>query len=366
MQVEEAAGAAAAKPAAAAAASSAAASAAVKPPKPSAASAPEVEAYLAYVALSELHAQVGAGQQQQPAGSSSSSSSSSGGGGASTAAGALAEGCDAAARWIGAYNRRTLDFFSCRLAAMHLRAVEALGVPGAEAALVPPLLAAYRSASLRHDEYGQATLLNCVLRVHVRAGAFDSASKLLAKAAFPEGASPAQHARFLFYRGRVQAVLLDYSDALASFTQAARKAPPAALGFRAAATRFAICAQLLTGELPDRATFEARDLAGRLAPYLALCTAVRAGDLSGFAAVLAAHGPAFAADHTLSLVQRLETNVIVTGLRSLALSYSRISFRDVAAKLSLGSPEDAEFLAAKVSARGGWREGGGGGGCEGA
>ena len=315
---------------AAAAASSSSASAAsasaVKPPKPSPASAPEVEAYLAYVALSELAAQGAAGNW-----------------------GALAEGGAAAGGWVAAANRRTLDFFGSRFASMHVSAVEGLGVPGAAEGLLPALLASYRTACLRHDELGQATFLNLALRTHIRAGSFDSAGKLLAKTTFPEGASPGQLARFLFYRGRVQAVTLDYSDALASFTQAGRKAPPSALGFRIASTKFAVCAQLLTGALPDRATFEAPDMATALAPYLALASAVRGGDLAAFRDAVATHGPgAFTRDRTLSLVARLESNVLVAGLRSLAAAYSRISFAGIAGKLGLASAEDAEFLAAKA------------------
>lgn len=48
------------------------------------------------------------------------------------------------------------------------------------------------------------------------------------------------------------------------------------------------------------------------------------------------------------LILRLRHNVIKTGLRAIALSYSRISLADVAAKLTLGSREDAEFIVAKA------------------
>lgn len=45
---------------------------------------------------------------------------------------------------------------------------------------------------------------------------------------------------------------------------------------------------------------------------------------------------------------RLRHNVIKTGIRMINLSYSRISLVDVAKKLLLDSPEDAEFIVAKV------------------
>lgn len=56
----------------------------------------------------------------------------------------------------------------------------------------------------------------------------------------------------------------------------------------------------------------------------------------------------FQEDHTFMLILRLRHNVIKTGLRSISLSYSRISLADVAQKLMLGSKEDAEFIVAKA------------------
>ena len=48
------------------------------------------------------------------------------------------------------------------------------------------------------------------------------------------------------------------------------------------------------------------------------------------------------------LVNRLRHNVIKAGVRMINLSYSRISLTDIAQKLQLDSPEDAEFIVAKV------------------
>jgi hypothetical protein len=83
-------------------------------------------------------------------------------------------------------------------------------------------------------------------------------------------------------------------------------------------------------------------------PHGCLCQAVRVGDLAQFNAALAAHEAAFKRDLTYSLVLRLRQNVIKAGLRKIWLSYSRISFADISVKLHLESPEDAEFLCAKV------------------
>lgn len=39
---------------------------------------------------------------------------------------------------------------------------------------------------------------------------------------------------------------------------------------------------------------------------------------------------------------------LCAGVRMISLSYSRISLADIAVKLQLDSPEDAEFIVAKV------------------
>ena len=53
----------------------------------------------------------------------------------------------------------------------------------------------------------------------------------------------------------------------------------------------------------------------------------------------------------LFFFSRLRHNVIKAGVRMINLSYSRISLSDIALKLQLDSPEDAEFIVAKVGRR---------------
>lgn len=64
--------------------------------------------------------------------------------------------------------------------------------------------------------------------------------------------------------------------------------------------------------------------------------------------MLAKFGSKFQAEDTYTLIIRLRHNVIKTGVRMISLSYSRISLVDIAQKLSLDSPEDAEYIVAKV------------------
>jgi hypothetical protein len=45
---------------------------------------------------------------------------------------------------------------------------------------------------------------------------------------------------------------------------------------------------------------------------------------------------------------RLHHNVVKTAVRTISLAYSKITFADIAKKLLLDSPDDAEFIVAKV------------------
>ena len=83
-------------------------------------------------------------------------------------------------------------------------------------------------------------------------------------------------------------------------------------------------------------------------PIVCLTPAVRNGDLVRFSEVLEMFTPQFQLEKTFTLIVRLRHNVIKTGIRTISLSYSRISLRDIADKLQLDNPIDAEYIIAKV------------------
>ncbi len=64
--------------------------------------------------------------------------------------------------------------------------------------------------------------------------------------------------------------------------------------------------------------------------------------------VVKKYGRIYEKDQLLILIRRLSSNVIKTGLRRINASYSRISFKDVAAKLNLEQNTDVEFIIAKA------------------
>lgn len=63
------------------------------------------------------------------------------------------------------------------------------------------LHARLRTATLRHDPDGQATLLNLLLRNYLHYSLYDQAEKLVSKSVFPEQANNNEWARYLYYTG---------------------------------------------------------------------------------------------------------------------------------------------------------------------
>lgn len=242
--------------------------------------------------------------------------------------------------------RRTLDLISAKCYFYHSRCAELTGKLDTIRGF---LHARLRTATLRNDFEGQAVIINCLLRNYLHYSLYDQSDKLVSKCVFPESASNNEWARFLYYLGRIKAARLEYSVAHKHLVQAMRKAPQnAAIGFRQTVQKLAVVVELLLGDIPERQIFRQAALRRSLGPYFQLTQAVRMGNLHRFGEVLENFGPQFRQDHTFTLILRLRHNVIKTAIRSIGLSYSRISPQDIAKKLGLDSAEDAEFIVAKA------------------
>ncbi|XP_022953127.1 probable 26S proteasome non-ATPase regulatory subunit 3 [Cucurbita moschata] len=245
-------------------------------------------------------------------------------------------------------NRRTVDVLSSRLYFYYSLSYE---LTGDLAEIRGNLLALHRIATLRHDELGQETLLNLLLRNYLHYNLYDQAEKLRSKAPRFEAHSNQQFCRYLFYLGKIRTIQLEYTDAKESLLQAARKAPIAALGFRVQCNKWAIIVRLLLGEIPERTVFMQKGMETALRPYFELTNAVRIGDLELFRTVADKFSSTFSSDRTNNLIVRLRHNVIRTGLRNISISYSRISLADIAKKLRLDSENpiaDAESIVSKA------------------
>ena len=130
-------------------------------------------------------------------------------------------------------------------------------------------LAAQRTASLRHDDETQASLINRLLRSYILYSLYDPADKLVSKTTFPGSASNPQYARYHYYLGRIKAVKLDYTDAHTNLQQAIRRAPQpkAAPGFYQAVHKLFIVVELLMGDIPERGLFRHPVLEKALSSY---------------------------------------------------------------------------------------------------
>ncbi|XP_067936638.1 26S proteasome non-ATPase regulatory subunit 3-like [Watersipora subatra] len=247
---------------------------------------------------------------------------------------------------LSTWNRRTLDGLQAKCFFYYARAHELVGQLETIRSFLHSRL---RTCALHSDMEGQACLLNLLLRNYLMFDLFDQADKLVSKSAFPEQANNNEWARYLYYLGRIKAIQLDYSDAHKNLLQAIRKAPQhGAPGFRQTVQKLAVTVELLLGDIPERALFREPIYKRALAPYFQLTQAVRTGNLGKFTDTLGKYGEKFRADNTYTLIVRLRHNVIKTGVRMINLSYARISLSDIALKLQLDSPEDAEYIIAKA------------------
>lgn len=118
-------------------------------------------------------------------------------------------------------------------------------------------LIAQRTASLRHDDETQASLINRLLRNYLHYSLYDQADKLVSKTTFPTSAGNPQFARYHYFIGRIRAVQLNYSEAHSNLQQAIRRAPQpkTAPGFYQAVHKLFIIVELLMGEIPERSLF---------------------------------------------------------------------------------------------------------------
>lgn len=258
--------------------------------------------------------------------------------------------CQAGIDLVMQYNSRIIDSLGARLYSYMSLAAEKMGVLGQ---IRGQLLQLHRTAVLRHDAIGQETLLNLLLRNFLAYKLYNQAEALRAKAQPDVYRSSAQHCRLLYYHGRIQAVLLEYSEAKEALVQASRKAPQSAAGFRLQVAKWLVVVRLLLGEVPTRAELAPADLRSMMKPYYGLARTVGEGDVSAFNSIAQKYQDIFERDDLKHLVGRLRANVIRSGVRRIATAYSRISLSDISNKLGIVNVSDTEYIVAKAIRDGG-------------
>ena len=178
---------------------------------------------------------------------------------------------------LSSLNRRTLDSLSAKVYYYFALSNErwgdadstqsAGGSSGGDSsasrlsAILPALLASYRTCCLQHNEPGQAVLINAILRAYLSCRQYALADTFRLKSAYPTDLRliPASvYARYAYYVGRIHAVQLAYSDAYSWLVQAKRKAPAGsaqAVSFKYSVALLSVITQLLMGEIPERSAF---------------------------------------------------------------------------------------------------------------
>lgn len=282
----------------------------------------------------------------------------------------------------GTMNKRTMQLFSSKILGHWYNLNSHPSLPTTATTLSPgairsTLFTLHRTATLLHNEFGQAVIINFLLRSFLQSHLIEQAAQLVARVTFPDHVSNNQLCRYLYYCGRIAAIQLDYSDAFTKLGQSQRKTPvygatttesgikttsatsasatdlnltynDGNLLFRLATTKLLLIVQLLLGEIPDRKVFSNPETKGALIPYLELTKAIRTGDLRAFNDVVnGQYTSVFAEDGNLTLIARLQHNVVKTGLRKISISYRRISLQDIAERLHLPSTSSAEFVVSK-------------------
>ncbi|KAK3512041.1 hypothetical protein QTP70_028122 [Hemibagrus guttatus] len=285
---------------------------------------------------------------------------------------------------ISSQNRRALDLVAAKCYYYYCRVYEFLNQLDTVRSFLHTRL---RTATLRHDSDGQATLLNLLLRNYLHYNLYDQAEKLVSKSVFPELANNNEWARYLYYTGnhflsqyytgnlflsqyyignlflsqyytgnlflsqyytgnhflsqyytgRIKAIQLEYSEARRTLTNALRKAPQhTAVGFKQTVHKLLIVVELLLGEIPDRLQFRQPSLKRSLMPYFLLTQEMCVCETERCVC------------ETEMCVRQRCVCERQRCVRMISLSYSRISLADIAQKLQLDSPEDAEFIVAKA------------------
>lgn len=253
---------------------------------------------------------------------------------------------DFARSQIDLENSRTLDHFFSKIYYYSGFIYERIGELND---FVPTFLAAYRAACHRNDEQTQATVINYILRSYVNDQLYTQAANFIEICSLPEGVSPNQQARNLYYEAKIQAIQMKYSEAQARVIQAIRKASEfVGKAFRVQAMKLRIIVTLLMGEIPDRNIFSDQEMKADLYPYYIIVQKVREGNIEEFMKVISTYEDLFKKNDNYNLLIRLRHNVIKFGLRKINASYSRISLSDVALKLGLNNVKETESIVTKA------------------
>ena len=116
------------------------------------------------------------------------------------------------------------DFIFARLSNVNLRTLDHLGAKaiyliavanekmGELAQIRATMFDLHKTACLRKDLIGQATVTNIILRSYLSQNLYEQARQFIVKTSYPQNASNTQTSRYLYYLGRIKSVQLEYSE----------------------------------------------------------------------------------------------------------------------------------------------------------
>ncbi|KAH3688971.1 hypothetical protein WICPIJ_000030 [Wickerhamomyces pijperi] len=246
------------------------------------------------------------------------------------------------------YNRRSLDLINAKIWFYISRTKELLNDL---VSIRAELLLALRTSTIKHDNETSGSLITLILRNYILSHDYSQASNFIEKIEFPKNVSTSIESRYFYYLAKINSVQLNYSDAYEFVITAIRKAPQTqnAQGFLQSAFKLSVLIELLTGDVPELSYFNKSGVPQQvLKPYQDITQAVKLGDLKLFNDSLAKYREVYIADDNLSLVERLKSNVIKTGIRIISLSYTKIHLKDICIKLHLDNESSAEYIVSKA------------------
>jgi 26S proteasome regulatory subunit N3 len=248
---------------------------------------------------------------------------------------------------IKSQSRRSLDLINAKIWFYIARTKELLNDL---VSIRPELLLALRTATLKHDNETSGALITLILRNYILLHDYTQASNFIEKVEFPKDVSTSIESRYFFYLAKINSIQLNYSDAHEFVITAIRKAPQTqnAIGFLQVSYKLSVLIELLTGEIPELSFFKKPGFEKCLTPYREITKAVKLGDIKFFNETLSKYCEQFSKDDNLTLVTRLRSNVIKTGIRIISLSYTKISLKDICIKLHLDNESSAEYIVSKA------------------
>ena len=198
-----------------------------------------------------------------------------------------------------------------------------------------------------------STVYVFLLRNLLKSGQLKEATQLLKNCRFPEHIGHSLLAKFLYYKGVYLSHVGQLTPALNFITESLRKASEDTTkkglnAFKASAKKLKIVLQLLVNDPISHNWLNENKIPVH---YMSLVGAVNRGDNVQFNELIHANRVSFEKDKVMRLLDEMRSVVTKNALKKLSVSYSKISIKDVLAKLGVGNNPDFDLNAFLTKSR---------------